>query len=73
MARAPAESWRSHQVLGVTAGLGSVALLVGQVDGRLAALALAVTAAALLLAALAALVPAIMIRRLPAAVRPRAG
>ncbi|MEV0429498.1 FtsX-like permease family protein [Micromonospora sp. NPDC050495] len=54
-------------VLGIAAGLGSVALLVGQADGRLAALALAVTAAALLLTVLAALVPAILIRRLPTA------
>ncbi|MBM0202110.1 hypothetical protein JNW90_02460 [Micromonospora sp. STR1s_5] len=54
-------------VLGVAAGLGSVALLVGRVDGRLAMLALAVTGAALLLTVLAALVPAIVIRRLPTA------
>ncbi|MDO3703196.1 ABC transporter permease [Micromonospora sp. C28SCA-DRY-2] len=54
-------------VLGVAAGLGSAALLVGRVDGRLAALALAVTGAALLLTVLAALVPAILIRRLPTA------
>ncbi|SCG44669.1 FtsX-like permease family protein [Micromonospora echinaurantiaca] len=54
-------------VLGVAAGLGSTALLVGRVDGRLAVLALAVTAAALLLTVLAALVPAILIRRLPTA------
>ncbi|MER7893761.1 ABC transporter permease [Micromonospora sp. NPDC094482] len=54
-------------VLGVTAGLGSAALLVGGVDGRLAVLALAVTAAALLLTVLAALAPAILIRRLPTA------
>ncbi|GLZ62644.1 ABC transporter permease [Micromonospora sp. NBRC 107095] len=55
-------------VLGVAAGLGSVALLVGRVDGRLALLALAVTGAALLLTVLTALVPAILIRRLPIAV-----
>ncbi|MFI7490555.1 FtsX-like permease family protein [Micromonospora echinaurantiaca] len=54
-------------VLGVAAGLGSAALLVGRVDGRLAVLALAVTGAALLLTVLAALVPAILIRRLPTA------
>ncbi|MEV6367054.1 FtsX-like permease family protein [Micromonospora musae] len=54
--------------LGVGGGLGSVVLLVGRVDGRLAALAVAVTAAALLLTVLAALVPAILIRRLPTAV-----
>ncbi|MEV4543242.1 ABC transporter permease [Micromonospora echinaurantiaca] len=54
-------------VLGAAAGLGSTALLVGRVDGRLAVLALAVTAAALLLTVLAALVPAILIRRLPTA------
>ncbi|WP_430501494.1 FtsX-like permease family protein [Micromonospora trifolii] len=54
-------------VLGVAAGLGSVALLVGRVDGRLAMLALAVTGTALLLTVLAALVPAILIRRLPTA------
>ncbi|SBT38900.1 ABC transporter permease [Micromonospora auratinigra] len=54
-------------VLGTVAGLGSVALLVGHLDGRLAVLALAVTAAALLLTVLAALVPAILIRRLPTA------
>ncbi|WP_156057888.1 ABC transporter permease [Micromonospora parva] len=54
-------------VLGVAAGLGSVALLVGRVDGRLALVALAVTGAALLLTVLTALVPAILIRRLPIA------
>ncbi|RKN20943.1 ABC transporter permease [Micromonospora musae] len=54
--------------LGVGGGLGSVVLLVGRVDGRLAALAVAATAAALLLTVLAALVPAILIRRLPTAV-----
>ncbi|MFI6263046.1 FtsX-like permease family protein [Micromonospora sp. NPDC051006] len=54
-------------VLGVAAGLGSAALLVGGVDGRLAVLALAVTAAALLLTVLAALAPVILIRRLPTA------
>jgi putative ABC transport system permease protein len=54
-------------VLGTVAGLGSVALLVGRLDGRLAVLALAVTAGALLLTVLAALVPAILIRRLPTA------
>ncbi|MFG1764744.1 FtsX-like permease family protein [Micromonospora parva] len=54
-------------VLGVAAGVGSVALLVGGVDGRLAMLALAVTGVALLLTVLAALVPAILIRRLPTA------
>ncbi|WP_147457418.1 ABC transporter permease [Micromonospora sp. CV4] len=54
-------------VLGNVAGLGSVALLVGHLDGRSAVLALAVTAGALLLTVLAALVPAILIRRLPTA------
>ncbi|MEU5563378.1 FtsX-like permease family protein [Micromonospora musae] len=54
--------------IGVGGGLGSVVLLVGRVDGRLAALAVAVTAAALVLTVLAALVPAILIRRLPTAV-----
>ncbi|MEV0810714.1 hypothetical protein [Micromonospora sp. NPDC050200] len=44
-----------------------MALLVGRLDGRLAVLALAVTAGALLLTVLAALVPAILIRRLPTA------
>ncbi|MFC7549385.1 FtsX-like permease family protein [Plantactinospora sp. GCM10030261] len=53
--------------LGVAAGFASAALLVGQVDGRLAVLALAVTGAGLLLTVLAALIPAILIRRLPTA------
>ncbi|RQX09091.1 hypothetical protein DLJ58_16305 [Micromonospora arida] len=42
-------------------------LAVFSADGRLAMLALAVTGAALLLTVLAALVPAILIRRLPTA------
>jgi ABC-type lipoprotein release transport system permease subunit len=53
--------------LGVAAGTGSAALFVGRLDGRLVVLAFAVTAAALLLTVLAALVPAILLRRLPTA------
>lgn len=54
-------------VLGIAAGVGAVALLVGRLDSRLAVLALAVTAGALLLTTLAALIPAILVRRIPTA------
>lgn len=54
-------------LLGVTAGTGAAALLVGVFDERLAVVALAVSSAAVLLAGLAGLVPATLLRRLPTA------
>ncbi|MBY8871293.1 ABC transporter permease [Micromonospora sp. PLK6-60] len=52
---------------GALTGAGAAALLVGRLDGRVAAVACGAGAAALLLATLAGLAPAVLLRRLPTA------
>nr|WP_176730790.1 ABC transporter permease [Micromonospora mirobrigensis] len=52
---------------GVLAGVGTTALLVGGLDGRIMSLAIGTGAAAVLLATLAGVVPAVLLHRLPLA------